>query len=715
MSSAPLLLEIGCEEIPAGVVGPGAEALLLAVVGLLDGAGVAHGQAQWLGTPRRLTVHIADVAAEQPNREELLTGPPIRAAKDAAGNWTQAALGFAKGQGLDIAALYELETPKGVYVAAKKQIQGVATTQLVGDKLPEILRTLPFPKRMRWAARPETFARPIHWIVALLGDAVIDCEFAGVNSGKLSAGHRFYHNHAVPVTADLDAYKLALLDAKVMVEPAARRHVILRGIAQLAAEAGGTWHEDQQTLDTVVQLVEWPAPLLGNFSKDFLAIPAPVIRTTLRENQKLFTLAGPDGALLPNFIAVANTLSEASRATVAQGNTRVVSSRLADARFFVQEDTKTPLEEKVLLLESRLYLQGLTKPTLGDKVQRMLTLGRSLAAVMCPQDEHAVSRATLLCKADLATKVVFEFPELQGFIGSDYARRDGETADVVAAIAEHYQPRFAGDAVPSTAPGKVVALADKLDTLAACFSLGLQPTGSQDQYGLRRAALGALRILSAVDSPVSLRALLDNAVELVAVPEIDQIGGIQVARAAHLDGSVAKRQALPDELLQFMRARLLAMHTQEFPTDLVEAVLDAGFDDVRTVLPRLQALNTLRQGDGFAPLAAAFKRIGNIVRKNAAELPAGLAVQTALLALPAEQRLYAAMQATGASVLQAIENADYPAACDRLVEVKPAVDGFFDDVMVMADDPAVRHNRLALLRDCASLFAQLADFARIQA
>ncbi len=699
MSLAPLLIEIGCEEIPAGVVGPGAEALLTAIVGLLENSGVAHGAAQWLGTPRRMTVHVTDVALEQPNREELLTGPPIRAAKDANGNWTQAALGFAKGQGVDVAALYELETPKGVYVAAKKQIQGVATVQLVGEKLAEILRTLPFPKRMRWGARTETFVRPIHWIVALLGDAVIDGEFAGVKSGNLSGGHRFYHNERVPVTSDLDAYKLALLNVKVMVDPAQRRQVILRGIAQLAAEAGGTWHEDQETLSTVVQLVEWPAPLLGTFSRDFLEIPAPVIRTTLRENQKLFTLAGPDGALLPHFIAVANTLSEASRASVAKGNTRVVSSRLADARFFVQEDTKTPLADKVGLLQNRLYMQGLSEPTLRDKVARLERLSLAFAELACPGDLADVQRAALLCKADLSTKVVFEFPELQGFIGADYARRDHESRQVVAAIAEHYQPRFAGDALPTSGASAVLALADKLDAIAACFSLGLVPTGTQDPYALRRAALGALRILGETGLGLSLQFVIDQAVRaMLPAAEFDEKG-----------------QQIVADVLTFFRGRLASLHGQEFPTDLVEAVLDSGFDRVETVQPRLAALNTLRQGDGFAPLAAAFKRIGNIVRKNAAELPAGFAVQTSLFVLPAERRLFDAMHATGALVLQAIATADYPAACAHLVELKPAVDGFFDDVMVMADDVDVRHNRLALLQGCAQLFAQLADFARIQA
>ena len=384
---------------------------------------------------------------------------------------------------------------------------------------------------------------------------------------------------------------------------------------------------------------------------------------------------------------------------MAKGNTRVVSSRLADARFFVAEDTRTPLADKVPQLQNRLYMQGLAEPTLRDKVARLEQLSLAFAELACPAEMATVQRAAFLCKADLSTKVVFEFPELQGFIGADYARRDGEPSCVVTAIAEHYQPRFAGDAIPSTVPGQLLALADKLDAIAACFALGLVPSGTQDPYALRRAALGALRILAENDVALRLHFVTEQAVRAV-LP------------AAAFDAS---GEPIVADILGFFRTRLVSQHTQEFPTDLVEAVLDAGFDDLRTVLPRLRALDTLRQGDGFAPLAAAFKRIANIVRKNGAEPPAGLAIQPALFVLPAEQHLHDAMQQAGMHVLKAIEKRDYPAACSHLVDIKPAVDGFFDDVMVMADDLAVRHNRLALLRGCASLFAQLADFARIQA
>ena len=699
MTSAPFLLEVGCEEIPAGVVGPAAEALRLAVVATLDAAGIGHGEAIWLGTPRRLAVHVSAVGLQQPDREETLLGPPIRAAKDPDGDWTQAALGFANGQGVDATALFEHATAKGVYVAARKQLPGQATARLLAEKLPEILRNLPFPKRMRWGARPETFCRPLQWLVALLGDQTLSVAYAGVEADALSRGHRFYHPGPVRVAADRAEYEQALWDAKVMVDPAVREQVILRGIHALAAEANGTWHEDRQTLATVVQLVEWPAPLLGTFAAEYLDIPAPVIRTTLRENQKLFTLTGPDGALLPHFIAVANTLAETSRATIAAGNTRVVAARLADARFFVAEDTRTALAEKVPQLQHRVYMQGLAEPTLLHKVVRLQAVAQAAARRVCPGALSDVERSAYLCKADLSSKVVFEFPELQGFVGADYARRDGEAPGVVAAIADHYLPRFAGDALPGSPAAAVVALADKLDAIACCFTLNLVPTGTQDPYALRRAALGVLRILADAALDLDLPWLVATAV-----------------RAVQAEGEFSARgDATVADILGFFRGRLLAMHTQEFPTDLVEAVLDADFAHVATVRPRLAALDGLRQGDGFAPLAAAFKRIGNIVRKQGGEVPAGTEVDVTRFAEPAEGRLHGALQTAHAHVKIATDRADFAAACAALVALKPAVDGFFDDVMVMAEDVALRHNRLALLGECRALFSQIADFSRIAA
>jgi glycyl-tRNA synthetase beta chain len=690
MSRAPLLLEIGSEEIPARAIEPAATALRDAVVGLLDGAGLAHGEAVWLATPRRLTVHVADVELQQPDREDVLAGPPVKAGP-------KAAEGFAKGQGLSLDALFEDDTPKGRYFFARKQVQGRPCADLLAEALPGILRNLPFPKRMRWGLEAEPFIRPLHWLVALLGEAVVPCQFAGVTSGGLSRGHRFYADRSVALSADLDAYRRALLDAKVMVDPADRRRVILRGIETLAAEAGGVWNRDEATLDTVVMLVEWPAPLLGQFDPGFLEIPAAVIQTTLRENQKLFTLSGPDGRLLPRFVAVANTLSEASRATVAQGNARVVSARLQDARFFVQEDCKQPLASYLPALSSRIFLAGMG--TVRDKVERVVRIAGHLAEHLCPQSADAVERAATLSKCDLATRMVFEFPELQGEVGGEYARRADEPAAVVAAIAQHYQPRFAGDAIPEGSVGACVAMADKLDTIAACFALDLVPTASQDPYALRRLALGVLRILGEGGYPLSLGHVVDLAVRTVLPP-------------ARYD---AEGAALRDRIVAFCRGRLESLLEADFAPDLVAAVLDAGFDRVANVRPRLTALAELKQRDDFGVLAVAFKRAANLVRKQGQELAEGDAVQPGLFALEAEGQLHAAMAAVRAQVEQAVARGAWQAALAELASLRPTVDQFFDAVMVMTDDAALRRNRLALVRDCAGLFAPIADFARIQA
>jgi len=697
MNCADFLLEIGCEEIPAGVAPAAAQALLEKVQSLLDVSALAHGELQWLATPRRLTVHVKDLALRQADRSEIVTGPPARAAKDPAGNWSKAAEGFAKGQGVELSELFETETPKGPYVAANKTHIGQPTALVLADNMPEILRTLPLPKRMRWGRNPQAFVRPLHWIVALLGADVVPFEFAGVPSGNCSRGHRFYADQPVLVLADLGAYQLALLDAKVMVDPAARKNVILRGIHQLAAEVNGSWVQDDDTLQTVTFLVEWPAPLLGEFDPDYLQIPAPVIQTTLRENQKLFTLTDKNGALLPNFIAVANTLSEQSRATVALGNARVVSARLSDARFFHREDTKEPLETKLAALAGRMYLNGLG--TLADKVARIEAISLALAANLGLTNTAQIQRAAHLCKADLSTRMVFEFPELQGLVGGDYARISGEDPAVATAIEQHYRPRFAGDALPAGDVAAIVAIADKIDSIVGCFALGLLPTGTQDPYALRRAALGVLRIVEAQTHwKIGLSALLELAVTplLPWLPQLDQT-------------------AVLAQVLQFFRVRLASLHSADYPTDLVEAVLEVGFDSLVNVAARLRALDNMRQGADFAAIAAAFKRVANIVRKSGQDAPDRDAVRSALFEKPAETQLNDQIDQVQMAVDRATALGLYSELLQNLRDLKPAVDAFFDQVMVMVDDVPVRNNRLALLKKCAYLFQAFADFSKLQA
>ncbi len=691
-----LLIELGCEEIPAGVAPKMAAALLQGLLSTLDEAGLAHGAGTWLGTPRRLTAHIADVELEQADRVEELVGPPARVAFDAEGNPTKAALGFARGKGIDPSTLYAKTTDKGDYVAAKLAIPGLRADAILSEALPGLLRALPQPKRMRWGRSREAFIRPVHWLVAVLGDHVIDTRFAGVQSGRDSQGHRFLGEPVPLLTADLALYTHLLRVQHVMVDPAERRTLIHAQATALAAGVGGTLVDDPGTLDVVTWLVEWPTPLLGELPQEFMAIPDEVIITTLREHQKLFTVRGPDGALVNRFVAVANTLSEASRAIVAEGNARVVSARLSDARFFYDADRSVPLETFVPKLAGRIYLQGLGSTL--DKVTRIGRIADQLAAEVCPGEAVDASRAAALCKADLATQMVVEFTELQGEIGADYARGSGETEAVATAIAEHYRPRFSGDALPSTAVGAVVALADKIDSIVSCFAMGLVPSGSQDPYALRRGALGVIHILLGKGWSVSLTGLISGAAEALSDHALKTSG-----------------DALVEQVEAFFRGRLKSWLSDEAASpDVVEAVLEAGFDDVPAAVARVHAVARAREAESFGPLAAAFKRVGNLVKK--AEETGGVGqVDAALFVEDAERSLHGATTTLAQGLDAQVDAGDWDGALGALATLKPAVDQFFDDVMVMHDNTDLRRNRLALLMQTGRLFERIADFSRIQA
>lgn len=703
MSRAALLLEIGCEEVPAGVIGGATKALGDDIAQALRGAGVELGAMTLLCTPRRMVVHFADVALRSSERVELVLGPPLRLARDADGGWSIPAKKFAEKEGVALDTLATFPTAKGDYLGFEKHVAGTDTSTILQLAIPSALRALPLPKRMRWGAEREPFVRPLHWLVALLGSQPVDFAFAGVRSGDQVGGHRFYHPGMISASADLETHKQRLRAVKVVLDPAEREQVIRRGIQQLAGEAGGNWRQDDKTLEVVVQLVEWPAPLLGTFDPAFLEIPPEVIFTTLRENQKLFTIDGAQGGLLNRFIAVANTLSEQSRQVVAAGNARVVSARLSDARFFYREDVRVRLADRVAGLDERIWLAGMG--SIGDKVRRIRLLAGHIAALTCPEDRAAVDRAAELCKSDLATKMVFEFPELQGIIGSYYAKEDGETPAVAVAIREHYQPRFADDQPPTTAVGVCVSLADRLDSLVACFAMGLKPSGSQDPYALRRAAIGVLRTLQVWGWTVDLRQLLAWAVD-----------GLPAAK-------VPASEVLVDAV-EFLRARqrvLLVSSSEEgsyqaggVDGDVADAVLAADFSSLPSLWARARALQDLRQSADFAPLAAAFKRVANLVKKSADEGDLGASFDPALCEKDVEMALFHQVATVAETSHGALESGDYAAALSVLGQVRPQVDAFFDGVLVIADDAKVRRNRLALLRQCAGLFAQVADFSRLQ-
>jgi glycyl-tRNA synthetase beta chain len=665
-----------------------------AIVALLVEHGLEHGDATWLGTPRRLTVHVAAVQSCQPDRVDQLTGPPAAVAFQADGTATRAGEGFARGQGMGAADLFTVETAKGSYAALRKQVVGQGASALLESALPGLLRALPQPKKMRWGRQPEAFIRPVHWIVALFGEEQLQFEFAGVKAGRQGEGHRFFGTSTSLRSADIDSYTAALQAEGVTVDPAVRKRQIVEGARALATEAGGTLVEDDELADVVTWLVEAAGPLLGTFEPRFLDLPDAVTITTLKSHQKLFTIRRPDGRLLNRFVAVANTLTEESRQEIAQGNDRVVSARLSDALFFYEQDLKQKLEDYGPMLSRQVYLQGLG--SMSDKVGRIVALAGGLAETLCPDQHQTTVRAAQLCKADLATRLVIEFTSLQGEIGEQYAVKTGESTAVGQAIREHHLPRFSDDALPTSKAGAIVAVADKIDAIVGCFSLGLIPTGTQDPYALRRQALGVLHIVADQRWSLSLSNLIDRA--------IAGLGDDVVS---------APRDGLEEQVLDFFRGRLKSLHQGRFAADLVESVLAADFERIATIEPRLEALQRLRQGEDFEPLAAAFKRVANIVRKAPSELDRA-DVDPALLQETAERALYDGAESLRGVMVEHLGEDDFEAALGHLVTLKPAVDRFFDEVLVMSDDDALRVNRLALMRHVGGLFSQIADFARIQ-
>ncbi len=705
-----VLIEVGVEELPAGSAPKMAAALGESLTATLQAAGLVamDAKATVLGTPRRLVAHVSRVLAQQADRDEELLGPPARVAFDAEGRPTRAAEGFARGLGVEAAALIRVHTDKGEYAALRRRLPGRPLVELLGAALPQLIAELPCPKKMRWGRERTGFLRPVQWLVALAGDAVIAFRFADVESGRVSRGHRFYgaaegsgpaalEGQAVSLpAADLTAYREALRAAFVMVDPAERRDKIDAEARACAVAAGGALVEDAATLETVTWLTEWPTPLLGAIEPTLLRIPDAVTRTTLRDNQKLFTVMGPEGRLLPRFVATANTLHAGRHATIAAGNARVVSARMADAAFFYDADREQPLADLLPKLEGRTFLEGLGST--AAKVARIEALSARWLTALPLHEEAKVTipRAAALCKADLASKMVFEFPELQGTIGEDYALSSGETADVARAIAEHYLPRGAEDGLPTGDAGAVVGLADRLDTIAACFALRLLPSGSNDPYALRRAALAVLRLLAGRAWRVPLTALV-----------ADAIAGLP-AEANH-----APAAQLQAEITDFFRGRLRSWLGDLHAPDTAEAVLEVDLDDVPAVFERAAALTAFRAHPEFAALAAGFKRIANLARKADVD-DLGAAVDASRFEVAAEAGLLTAIAAVESEVSVATQRRDWQGALLQLASLRPAVDAFFDGVLVMADDPALRRNRLALLGRAAALFARLADFSRVQ-
>ena len=682
-----LLLEIGTEEIPAAFIPKALEDMAELAGKALSGRRIAHGAVTVLGTPRRLCLVVADVAEQQEDQVVERLGPAVRTAFDRKGNPTRAALGFANSQGMSVADLVRTTTDKGEYLCARKHVTGAPTAGLLPGVLASLIGDIPFRKSMRWSDFAFRFARPIHWIVALFGGEVVPFAIENVGSGNASRGHRFLRPEAFTV-ADSRDYLLKAREHFVIVDPAERREIILREAKRAAAAVGGEPLLQEDLLETVAFLVEYPVLVCGGFAPEFLALPRDVPITAMMTHQKYFPVVDREQNLLPHFLAVSNTLVR-NPDVVRKGNERVLQARLSDARFFFVEDQKKPLDQRVADLQKVTFHSQLG--TSYEKVLRFRLLAGWIARRIAPALEAVVERAAWLAKADLDTQMVNEFTELQGVMGQAYAALAGEDPAVCRAIYEHYLPRAAGGLLPETDAGAIVSIADKTDTIAGFFGIGLAPSGTADPYALRRQALGVLHILLQKAYPLRLNDLLDESLRIL---------GDRLQRPA---------ADTKTEVLEFFRGRfenhLLA---QGFPYDVVDAVLATGMADPVRALRRVEAMTTFKSQPDFSPVAVAFKRVGNIIKGFA-----GGVAEPDLFQTEEERRLHAALAATKQKVASLAEAGEYPACLTELARLRPPVDAFFEGVLVMAQDPAIRRNRQALLWEVSRLFRDLADFSKI--
>lgn len=690
-----LIFEIGCEELPASFIEPAMAHLRAHFIEQCEALRIGVQDVQVFGSPRRLTLLVHQLAELQEDLEEVRTGPPAKAAfRDGAP--TKAAEGFARGQGVELADLFVQETEKGPYVAARVFQKGSPVKELLPALLNEVLTSFHFPKSMRWANYREQFARPVRWILAVVDGERIPVHFAGVESGMTTRGHRFAAPDEFSVRT-IAEYLAGLKNAHVVLDTAERRQMVVEALARIGEEVGGKVIDDPELVEEVIYLVEEPHALFLNFGEKYLEVPHEVLISSMRSHQRYFAISGPDGSLLPYCAVIYNTPVRDPQ-VVARGNLRVLKARLDDAVFFWEKDLATSMDARVEELEQVVWLAKIG--SMKARSERIAELAQKIALTLGLGEDNAKTahRAGYLSKADLVSHMVNEFTDLQGAMGRAYARKGGESEAVAQAIYEQYLPRSADDELPASDAGACVALAERLDAMVGCFGIGLVPTSTADPYALRRAALGVLRIMQTRGYEVRLSKLVALSLE---VYDENAPGVLET-----------DREQLVSALLAFMATRLKFQLSSSAPTDVVDAVLAAGFDEVLSVQGRVQALAELRKEADFEPLAAGFKRVVNILKKQAAELQ-GTTLAPELLVEEPEQALFEAYKSAEIKVDQALGARDWAAACAALIALKAPVDHFFDHVMVMADDATIRNNRLALLAGLRALFMRVADISVI--
>jgi glycyl-tRNA synthetase beta chain len=685
--SNELLFEIGTEEIPAGLLSRAVVDMEDIIRKSLTERRIGFTGIKCMATPRRLVLTIADLALKQDDQTIEKMGPAKKAAFDENGNPTKAALGFARGQDMDISQLETIITEKGEYLGARKTIAGQPTDTLLPEILTSFLLAIPFKKSMRWGSYDLRFARPVHWILALYGGNVIPLKIEDIESGNTSRGHRFMSPAPFAVTGFED-YLSKARENFVIADQAERKNLILEEARKSAAEVGGKLFYTDDLLETVSLIVEFPVIVRGGFEEEYLKIPKEVLTTTMISHQKYFPVINDEGKLLPHFIAVSNTMPR-DIAVVAKGNERVLRARLADASFFFEEDKKVPLEDRVELLKKVVFHTLLG--TSHKKVMRFRKLAVKIASKVKPSVKKNVDRAALLAKADLESLMVGEFSELQGIMGREYALLAGEKPEIANAIYEHYLPIVAGGDLPQTDEGAIVGIADKIDTIVGFFGVGLPPTGTADPYALRRQALGIINIILSRRYSIGLNFLIDESLALLK--------------------DVLKKPAddIKKDVLEFFRGRLQnQLINQGYAYDTVDAVLSADIDEFVEVIEKIKALEAFRQNPDFEPISIAFKRVDNILK----DFHDGQ-IDVNLLSADAEINLFSSFDNIKTRVEKGIVEKDFSAALNKLAALRPPVDAFFDNVMVMDKDEKVRFNRLSLLADISALFHKIADFSKI--
>jgi glycyl-tRNA synthetase beta chain len=684
-----LLLEIGTEEIPSDYLENGLKELKrLAELYLKDNRIEIEGGLHTYGTPRRLVLVGKAIADTQENTIQEITGPPQKAAFDEEGNPTKAAFGFAKKQGVSVGELQLLETPKGVYLYIKRKIPGRLTITILSEVLPKLIANIPWPKSMRWGSEEFSFVRPIHWVLALFNGTIIPFEVAGITSGTQTRGHRFMAPQSMEIEG-LEDYLQKMNESSIIIDQKVREDSVEKAVITAAKNVSGLPVIDPELLFTVTNMVEFPSAICGGFDKAFLALPDPVLITAMKKHQRYFSVRDHEGNLIPNFVAVNNTIAR-DESIVRKGHERVLQARLADANFFFKEDRKRLLEDRLEDLKTVIYQAELG--TSFDKVQRFTRLAEYLAEQIIPEKIHDVELVAKLCKCDLVTEMVMEFPSLQGVMGKEYARLDGYPEDICIAISDHYLPIQAESQLPESLIGSIVGIADRLDTIVGFFSVGLEPDGTADPYALRRQALAIIRIVRDKKIAISFQDFIHKS-------------------ASILNETISfDQKEVEDSVSNFIKNRFKNLLLSEGITqDFIEAVISIDFNFLHQVEKKIEALQRFRDiSKDFETLAIAFKRIINI-GKGFEET---YSVNPDLFEHKSEEGLWKTFQLVKDEAKREIDRENYFEALSIISRIIKPVDEFFSEVMVMAEDRRIKENRLGILKSLHQFFLQVADFSK---